>query len=162
MTRHINLISEISDLTFIAFKDELRQLESESDKPIYIDLSSEGGDAYAALSFAALLRMSKCDTIITGYGLIASAAVLVLASGTKRRMTKESWVMVHEDSGRVKGELKLMEVEVKHMREMETQWCKLLADVTTTSFELWTKLHKRTTYLGAKQCLDLGLIDEVV
>jgi ATP-dependent Clp protease protease subunit len=158
----IQIIDSITDEKYKEFSLELREFEKTPKTPVYVELCSPGGDAYAALAYASRIRLSPCDIIITGYGLIASAATIILAYGDKRRMTKESWVMVHEDSGRVKGGTTLLEVEVAHMRRLEYQWIDLFEHVTKTRSDEWEKLHKKTTYLSAKECLTLGLIDEVI
>jgi len=125
-------------------------------------LSSPGGDPHCALAISSLFRLSPAYITVHAIGNVASAAVLILAYGDKRLMAKESWVMVHEDSAELSGEVKDLERESRYLRRMENQWTALLASVTKTTAEDWTKLHKATTYLSAAECLKLGLIDEVV
>lgn len=163
MSRRIKIIGEINDEAFSSFLDEINDFEVSSKvKPVYIDLFSGGGDAHAALAFAARMRLSPCPLVVTAYGYVASAAVLVLASGTTRRMTKEAWVMVHEESGKISGDVVTMERETKQLRALENQWSELLSLRTDESDLTWTNLHKQTTYLTAYKCLDLGLIEEIV
>lgn len=140
----------------------MQQFEAESKKPIFMVLSSEGGDAYVALAFAARMRVSACPLHLTAYGEVSSAAVLVLAAATTRRLARESWVMVHEDSGEIEGTVVEMEREAKQHRRMEDQWAMLLEERTGTSASIWTDLHKATTYLTPAECLELGLIHEVI
>ncbi len=160
--RKIRIIGSIDEASFKAFCEEMDKLEKHSGA-IEIELSSGGGNAYDALAFAARIRNSPCHIRITAFGLVASAAVMILAAADHRMMTREGWVMVHEDSGRVKGQVTYLEREVEHMRRMEAQWCTLLAKRTAgTSADYWGSIHKETTYLCAGECKDLGLIDEVV
>lgn len=149
-------------------------LETTSNEPIEIVLSSEGGAAYDALAISARIRSSQCAISVAAYGLVASAAVIVLASGDpgSRTMAKEAWVMVHEDDGsltpgsdsqvsdmrRVVGR---MDAYTAHLERMEDQWAALLANLTKTPASKWRELHKKTTYLTAKECLKLGLIDRM-
>lgn len=173
MNRRIAIIGEINDEAYLKFSDELSEFENEckgkeGESYVTFELSSEGGSAALALAFSARIRTSPVAIYIKAYGLIASAAVLILASGDKRYMTKEAWVMVHEeqfvddDHGSLSGSLEAVEKITKHYRRLEDQWSYLLASMTTATIEEWTKLHKAETYLNAKQCLELGLIDKVI
>ena len=160
--RRIQLIDGITDESYQAFSDKLYQLETKSNKSITIELMSYGGSAYAALAFASRIRRCKNHITVVAYGMVASAAVLVLAAGHTRSMTKESWCMVHEDQGKIKGNLNTLEKETKHMRRLEDQWAELLCELTLTSKSKWAKLHKDETYLNAQECLKLGLVDFIV
>jgi ATP-dependent Clp protease protease subunit len=158
----IKIIGAIDEDAYTEFCNKLDDLETGGVKVITVELNSGGGTAYDALAIAGRMRTSKCKFTVTGYGLIASAAVLILAAGDVRVMTKEAWVMVHEDSGRIKGNIVTMELEALHFRRLENQWAGLLAERTLTKAEVWTKLHKETTYLSAEECLALGLVDKVI
>lgn len=163
MNRKIYINGPIDSNAFLAFSRRLSRLELDSpNAPIEVEISSEGGEAYAALAYFDRIRNSPCEVNITSYGLVASAAVLILAAGTKRRMGKSAWIMVHEDSGDFSGDTSSYERDAKHLRRMEDQWNILLERVTFIGRAKWSVLHKATTYLCARECLDLGLIDEII
>ncbi len=160
--RSIHLNGEISSESYDAFAKRLSRLEREGGGPVTFHLFSEGGSAHAALAYAGRMRSSPCQIRVHAYGLVASAAVLLLAAGDSRVMASEAWVMVHEDSGEISGSVKDLEKASKHMRRLEVQWAQLLAGLTTASYDTWVKLHADETFLTAKECLALGLIDKVV
>jgi ATP-dependent Clp protease, protease subunit len=162
--RILNIIGDIDLENFKEFSVLLDALENKgSETDIHIRLSSPGGDVYSALAFASRIRLSQCNIIITAYGTVASAAVLVLAAGDYRIMAKESWVMVHEESGEGSfASVEVLERETKHARRMEDQWDDLLAQWTRTDRTIWANLHKKTTYLTAQDCLQLGLIEKII
>lgn len=162
--RKLYIIGAIDWENYKVFSEALDELEQESKKPVEIELASDGGDAHAALAFNDKIRNSKCDILITGTGSVASAAVLILASGDYRQLTRAAWVMVHEESARYEHPLSVSEQEreTKQARILETQWNKLLGGMTEASPEYWGKLHKETTYLSAQDCLALGLIDRII
>ena len=166
MNRRIAIIGEIDSEAYLKFSDELYELEHEfrnsENQEITLELSSEGGSAELALAFSGRMRNSSLTIHVKAYGLVASAAVLILASGDTRSMSKESWVMVHEEGLELEGNVVSVEKQAAHYRRLEDQWTYLLASMTTASVEEWTALHKAETYLNAKQCLELGLIDEVI
>lgn len=160
---HINelrLIGELTPELYQSFSEEFD--EALLDEPLYIELNSEGGDVHVALAITSKIRRWPGKVHITAYGNVASAAVLILASGTNRSMAKEAWVMVHEDGCEFEGRVTKLERHAKHQRRMEDQWNALLAERTKASAEVWAQLHKESTYLNPEQCLELGLIDEIV
>lgn len=160
--RKIVIAPEMSVESFLIFSEHLGLLEDESNSDIEIELTSDGGSAHSALAYCGRMRLSNCKLTVTLYGIAASAAVLILAAADHRRMTREAWVMVHEDSGKLKGAVVDLEREAAHLRRLETQWALLLKEHTGTAAAIWTKLHKQTTYLDASDCLKLGLIDEII
>lgn len=163
--RKIKIIGEISWESFEAFSDQLDELEFKSSKLIIIELASDGGDAKAALAFSAKIRRAHSTTSIIAYGNVASAAVIILASAKHRYISKDAWVMVHEENvGSALNDLELhaAEREVRQLRMLENQWSCLLASMTKTSAGKWEAMHKATTYLDAWECLELGLVDEVL
>lgn len=161
LERRLYITGDISFDAYEAFSKQLRVLELRSTKSVIVELASDGGDAHAALAFSSRIRMSHCNITILAMGNVASAAVLILASGHHRIMAKEAWVMVHEDSATHEGTITALEREAKQCRRLEDQWNALMEKYTTTSKELWAHMHKATTYLDAKECLVFDLIDEV-
>lgn len=168
MAKYIYIMGDIDNEAFAKFTIELAELENSKHLPkeIVVSLMSDGGSAYAALAFFDRITQSELHHNITvvATGLVASAATLILASGSKRCMTKNSWLMVHEDSAPNTKSLSVTaaENEMKHSRAMEIQWNKLLAKVTNCTAEGWDKLNKEVSYLSPEECLFLGLIEEIV
>lgn len=163
----IYISGTIDDDAYIKFSEELR--EQEKAKPditntVGVTLISDGGSVYSALAFHDRIRSSPCTIRITGVGCIFSAATLILAAGDERRMTKNSWVMVHEDTAGVSRSTKVSpgEVEMWHARDLEDQWNAILEGLTNLSAAEWAELNKEVTYLTAADCLEYGLIDRIV
>lgn len=159
--RKLYIIGDIDEDNYSVFTEAFDELETKSSEPIEIELYSQGGDAKVALAYAGRITNSHCKVHIKAYGTVESAAVLILAAGDKRAMSENGWVMVHEDEGEHSGDVMLMERKIKHSRALETQWTLLLERYTGTSAALWARLHKRTTYLTAKQAKQLKLVTEV-
>ena len=156
------LIGEISSATYEEFSKELRQHELAKKDKVYLELTSEGGDAYVSLAFADRIRRSSVPIHIIGSGLVASAAVVILASGHHRSMTKESWLMVHEETESIEKEVHDAEVSIKQLRRMEDQADRLLAEKSNLTAKEWKEYHKNTTYFSAAECKKIGLIEEVI
>lgn len=160
--KKLYIVGEITDEKYEDFSRALAKCEAENVKILQVELLSHGGDAHAALAFASRIRLTSITIQMRVIGNCASAAVLILASADERHMVESAWVMVHEDSGTLDGNATELQREANHMRELEDQWNSLLEKYTGTSANTWSKLHKDTTYLTAKQCLKLKLIDEII
>lgn len=162
------IMDDIDTAAYKKFSEELAELEAnKSVKVIEVDLLSDGGSAYVAMAFFDRIKSSRCAINITATGTASSAAILILAAGAIRRMTKNAWIMVHEDLASCNTtieELRITEAEreIKHLRMLEDKWNALLESVTSCSAAGWKKLHQESQYLDANKCLRLGLIEEVV
>ena len=163
--RKLYIIGPIDWESYATFSEDLDTLVDENNKkPITIELASDGGDAQAALAFYDKIRNCVCDVTVIGTGSVASAAVLILAAGDYKVLTRSAWVMVHEE---VITEASYHSVthgenEFKHYRALENQWNYLLSICTSTSADKWGQMHKCTTYLTAQDCLALGLVDRIL
>lgn len=137
-------------------------LELKKCEKVIVELSSAGGEDYTSLAFYSRIKQSPCFIHIHAIGLVASAAVLILAAGDKKTMAREGWAMVHESSEDLSGEVHEIERAAAQLRRMEDQAVRLLELNTHTSAADWMKYHKETTFFNADQCLKLGLVDEVI
>lgn len=164
--RKIYLSGDINEESFKEFCEQMDAFENErnGDRDIEIVLNSIGGNALDAIAFLGRIRTSPCEVNVTVYGLAGSAAVLVLAACDYRKMTKESWLMVHEDDHSNKNvSTTKLEQEAAIARLMEDQWSQILEDLTGTKKEVWADLHKRgDIYLNPKECVQLGIVDEII
>ena len=165
LKRKLYIIGEISDAAYTKFSKQLYNRELESTKPIEIELMSEGGDPIAALAFAGRIKTSKCDIHITAFGQVASAAVMILASGDYRQMQRNCWMMVHQGGASLEADddgVRQVENYAKQLRKLEDQWSDLLATYTGTDSEVWENLHLEKTYLTAEECLILKIVDKLI
>lgn len=163
MDRIVSVIGGLDWEMFEKFNSAINELENKSkSKTINIHLASEGGTAGVALAMVGRMRVCPCEINVFAFGDVSSAATLVLAAGTNRFMAAETWVMVHENSGKIKGNVTTWEKEAKHNRNLEHQWNAIMAKHTLYSADKWAELNEATTYLTASECLECGLIDKII
>lgn len=160
--RIIKVIGAIDAVAFRDFSESLTELESESIKDIRLELTSDGGESYVGLAFYSKMIESKCKFNVRVYGNVMSAATAILAGGNKRTMMCDAWYMVHDDSQRIKAENNMVAIaQAAHNEALERHWARILARNSKPTPQEWRKMSKRTTYLTARECLDLGIIDEI-
>lgn len=163
MSNKIYLSTDITEESFQAFSEALDAMEERKQTVVQLILNSAGGNAMDALAFCGRMRTSLCKVNVLVCGLAGSAAVLVLAAGNIRRMTKESWLYVHEDSSTFKGiQTTELEKQAAVAKRFEEQWAELLEELTGTKAEVWADLHKRDLYLTPNECVTLGIVDEII
>lgn len=161
--RIIQLTGEIEDGHFGFIDACLNELEKDNRKSVTIRINSPGGNVYEALAIVGRIKSSPCQIITEGYGHVMSAATLILAAGTKRRLSKFSWVMCHEASYGLEGRHSDIKDELKQMEREEQVWCHWMEEFTTTSAAKWSELcHKRNLYLHSKEAIELGIVDDII
>ncbi len=166
---HLVLSGEVNNEMFEKFVEATRYLHSDygPGANVQITLNSDGGFATAAVAIVEAMRLARKEGgavfTITAIGSCQSAATLILAYGDVRKISKETTVMVHEDStDEYSGKVHEAESFVKQLRHAENQWNRLLAARTNVSAEEWSTINKLDTYLTPEQCLAIGLVDEII
>lgn len=169
MSRKIYIIGEINSEAYLKFTRKLGRLEDLSHDQVHIVLSSNGGDAQVALAFYDRIRLSRCPISITGTGLVASAAALIMVAPkdvSLRTMTSSSWLMVHDEvfDGTEIANLRTASAAryLTQMNDFENQWNNLMASSTNADATTWGELHRVESYLGVDQCLSLGVIGSIL
>jgi len=161
--RKLYIHGQINGESFSKFSQELDTLLYKHPKaPIHIELVSEGGVAYDALSFYGRIRTCNAPIHITAYGLCHSAATLVLAAGDIRYCSSETNFMVHQSKSKISGQLYTLKALVEQEDAEEAAWCKLLSKRTDTHPDMWEQLQLNTSYFGAERAKNLGLIHEIL
>jgi|TARA_B100000315_G_scaffold159741_1_gene148275 ATP-dependent Clp protease protease subunit len=133
------------------------------DKPINLLITSYGGDVYSMLGIIDYIQNCKVEVNTHCYGAAMSAAAIILACGTgKRRISKNSTVMIHEGSIFEEGKISDILKSSDHLKELHETINKILSEASAKSREYWAENTKTDFYLNAKQCLEFGLVDEII
>lgn len=154
-SNRVALIGDINEAMVAHLADSLAGIQA---GPIVVTLVSDGGSHYASLAIIDMLEATKREIIVQVYGYCMSAAVLILASAHGRYMSKNSWAMVHEDSGEAAGEMHRLLSQAQQALAEELQWCALMKEFTGHD---WSDLSHKETYLSPIQCKALNLIDVI-
>jgi len=136
-------------------------------KTVHIFLNSPGGGAFDGIAMAYHIMKAQEDGVdieIHASGIVASAAVPILAAAKKRYALRGTIFMVHEAAlwkwpGRetasdIRSQNELMEL-------LRDEYLSILSDKTSTSRESWEAMEGRTTWFNCKKAMELGLIDGI-
>lgn len=163
-SRTIQLVGEINQNMFILIDTAMTILEAQSKAAITIKINSEGGAIYDALAIVGRMKSSKCKIITQGFGSIMSAAGLILAAGDKRQMSSYSWFMFHEAWGGIEGTVQQMKHQASQLEREWGLWAQHMEKFSTAPKKFWLSQGNlgKDLYLSADECLNIGVIDEVI
>ena len=144
---------------------QLLHLESEDpDKDIAIYINSPGGSITALFAIYDTMQFIKCDVQTICMGQAASAAAVLLASGTKgkRLALPNSRVLLHQPSGGAEGQSVDIEIQAAEILRMRDLLDGILAEKTGQTVERIREDTDRDFILSAEQAKEYGLIDAVI
>ena len=99
-----------------------------------------------------------------GTGLVASAAVLLLACGAERYATENCWVMAHQAEMAAGGTEPSVASIAQVFKQFEKQRYNLLArhtKLTAADWRAWEKA-KGEVWMNPREMLKAGLIDKIL
>lgn len=95
MNRELTFSGEITDESIQELVSKTLEKADQNSK-ITLWMDSHGGDPIQALRFYDLVKARGIDLTTVVSGKCGSAAVILMLAGRKRRMTKHSYVILHE------------------------------------------------------------------
>jgi len=144
---------------------QLLHLESEdADKDISIYINSPGGEITGLFAIYDTMQFIKCDVSTICIGQAASAAAVLLASGTagKRYILPHSRVLIHQPHGGASGQAADIAIQAKEIMRMREALDELLAHHTGQPVERISQDTDRDFIMGALEAKEYGIVDEVI
>src|SRR3989338_5309006 len=132
-------------------------------KDIQLYINSPGGSVTAAMAIYDTMNHIKADVSTICVGIAASAAVILLSSGTrgKRYILPNAEVMIHQVMGGTEGQASEIEIHAKHILKTKENLNKILAKNTGKTPAEIEKDSDRDKYMSADEAKKYGLVDEV-
>jgi ATP-dependent Clp protease protease subunit len=133
-------------------------------KDIFFYINSPGGSVYDALAIYDTMQYVTNDIQTVGIGVQASAAAILLSSGTKgkRFLLPNSTVMIHQPSSGTRGKVTDQEIDLREALRVKRLIEEIMAKNTDQKIE---KIHsdmERDFWMTAIQAKKYGLIDDVI
>ncbi|MBR6296685.1 MAG: ATP-dependent Clp protease proteolytic subunit [Treponema sp.] len=163
-TRQILLSGEINEENADKVVRQLLILEADSDEPIYIYIDSPGGDVDAGFAIFDTIRFINAPVYTIGWGLIASAAALILLAAPKERRLglPHSHYLIHQPSSGMKGVATDIEIHAAEIEKTKALLNEIIANETGTPLEKVAKDTDRDYWLNAEEAKAYGLISSVI
>jgi ATP-dependent Clp protease protease subunit len=140
-------------------------LESEDpEKDINIYINSPGGDITALFAIYDTLKYVRPDKSTFCFGQAASAAAVLLASGTpgKRFALPHARILLHQPYGGAAGQATDIELQAKEILRMRDMLNEMLSKDTGQDVARIASDTDRDFILSAAEAKDYGVIDEVI
>lgn len=144
---------------------QLVHLESEDpDKDIHLYINSPGGSISAMFAVYDTMQYIKPDVETIVMGQAASAAAVLLASGTKgkRYALPHSRVLIHQPHGGAEGQAVDIEIQAREIIRYRELLDQLLSEHTGQSLEKISKDTDRDFIMTAQEAKAYGIIDDVL
>ncbi len=131
--------------------------------PINLHIQSEGGSLLN--SFYIVDLINKLDTSIYTYvdGYVASAGSLISVVGKKRFMTKNSFIMIHQLSSSLgEGKYNYLDDNMDNLNKFMTNIRNIYLEKTKITINNLNDILDHDLWMNSEECLELGLIDEIL
>jgi len=144
---------------------QLLYLQSEdASKDITMYINSPGGSVTAMWSIIDTMNLIKPDVSTVCVGIAASAASVILASGTKgkRFILPHAEVMIHQPLGGAQGQASDIEITAKHILKTKDILQKYMANLTGQPLKKIEKDMDRDFFMDAQQAVEYGVVDRII
>lgn len=153
--------------TAVNISEELVRIKNLKAKTITVKINSLGGDANHALAIYDLLEEHEAEITTQIIGLCASAATIIAAAGTTRKMSRNALFLIHQCStwlGRVNetqlaAEIESQQAVNKRILSIYTEKCgsKNSKDIET----LFVSNAGQGKWIEASEALRLGFVTDI-
>src|SRR5258708_3813357 len=163
--RIIFLGSDVNEASANIVVAQLLFLQAEDPKKdIFFYINSPGGSVYDALAIYDTMQYVTNDIQTVGIGVQASAAAILLSSGTKgkRYMLPHSTAMIHQPSSGTRGKVTDQEIDLRESLRVKKLIEEIMAKNTGKTA---AKIHgdmERDFWMTANDSKKYGLIDAVI
>ena len=163
--RIVFLGTPIDDQVANLIMAQLIHLESEDpEKDINVYINSPGGDITSLFAVYDTMQYIKSDVSTIVMGQAASAAAVLLASGTKgkRYALPHSRVLIHQPHGQAGGQAVDIEIQAKEILRYRALLDEILARHTGQALDKVKKDTDRDFIMTAEQAKDYGIVDDII
>ena len=167
-TRALGIFQDITEQKSEEVIYALKLYHGDSKDPVDFYVNSGGGVASDMFAMYDFMREVREDMEIHTHGLgkVMSAAVLLLAAGTKgkRKIGKYCRVMIHSVIGGSSGALHDLKNEMKEIQAIQDMYIDALASETKLTKKKLKDLFAKNVnvYLSAEEAVNYGIADIIV
>lgn len=174
INNHIYFYSDVNNKSAIEFKKTVTKLKLELTtlynkfeiQPIiHLHINSYGGCLYSAFCIIDTIREIQkegFDVYTYCEGKVASAGTLISVSGTKRFISENAVMLIHQLSSVFWGKFTEIEDDWENCNMLMNKMKKIYKDNTKFKKKELDNLLKHDLWLEAKECLEKGIVDEII
>ena len=149
-----NLDLDLVNRTTVLATDEI--------PPMHLHIQSYGGCVFSGFSSIDYIKGTKAPIYSIVEGCAASAATLMSVVADKRFMTEHAFMLIHQLSGGVWGTYEDIVDNKKNCARLMKMIKNIYLEHTKIPKSKLNGILKHDLWLDAKQCLEYGLVDEII
>lgn len=138
-------------------------------KTLYLYMNNPGGslvDMHSVITDMEELKSSGIEIIAEGRGYIASAAIPIFVTASKKTCGKNALFLIHPSSifkyGYFRETLKDLESQTEVLTLQRSSYAERLAKYCSLTKEDLLKLLEKDSYFTAQQAKEWGMVDEII
>ncbi len=133
-------------------------------KDINMYINSPGGVIYAGLAIYDTMQFIKPDVATYCVGMAMSMGAVLLTAGQhgKRYCLPNSTVLIHQPLGGAEGQAVDIEITAREILRLRRTIYDIIAQNSGQTLERIEHDADRNYYMTARQCVEYGLVDEVL
>jgi len=164
MDRLLWVAGPVNDNMSTIVQAQLMFLSNSSNEDVTMHIDSPGGSVKSGLSMVDVMDYIGNDIRTINTGMAASMGSVLLGAGTKgKRMSlRFSRTMLHQSSGGAGGNIQDARIQFEEWEKVNKTLFELLGEYCGKDADQVKKDSERDLWLGAKEALDYGIIDEIV
>ena len=143
-------------------EDDMNELQGNDRKPIYLDLTSNGGDVVAGFNVVDIMKASKTKVVVTAFACAASMGALMLLGGTHRRAYENTIILIHDGSLQLQGSSRKAKNTMDFYDKLDARVKNYILSNSKISEEMYDSKVDEEWYMFADEALELGIIDEII
>jgi ATP-dependent Clp protease protease subunit len=167
--RDVYLVGDIDKDAARAAMQRLRELASDSSRPITVYLNTPGGNVTDGLALHDVVRQLvragvEITIVVQGMAYSMGSVVLQAASPGRRLAYQHSWMMIHEPAKWAGWQSTTAAAQhLDRLKQMQTQIYRILAERSGKPLRQIIRDTKRNDfYLDSGKAREYGLIDEII
>lgn len=128
---------------------------------INLYINSDGGEVHSALSIFDTIFNNPIPVTTIISGSACSAATIISLAGHERKITANSYMLIHNISSTFWGKMHEFEDEMKNLDKLTRNLKKIYKENSSMTKAQIESLLKKDLLIDAKTCVRYGLVGEI-
>jgi len=143
---------------------QLMVLDSQSNDPIKMIISTNGGHVDSGMAIYDMMRFIKSDVLAIGAGWVVSIGVPIFLGAKKehRYALPNTRFMIHQPLGGAGGPAADVRIAAQEIVKIRKKINQMIADETGQTVDKVTEDTDRDYWMSAQDAVDYGLVTKIV
>ena len=146
----------------LKYNEEDKDIPAENRKPIYLYLSSYGGEVFSGFQVIDAIKQSKTPVYIICFGCCYSMAALIFIAGHKRFASENATFLIHDGTQMMVDSSTKLQDRMEFNRQLEKTVKSHVLRSTKISEQEYDKNLRVEWYMLAKDAKEKGIVDYII